>query len=1101
MKTPFLLLAFLFTTAAVAQQLSPTLPHKSSFNQKHKITPPTLGVAERLNAKIMPLPKNRSGHQTLTATDGGARLSLEPLRLRVVLDSATGLPIFIERKITRRTDAKSLKNRGARLSAAAAALTTFQFLGQVRSIFKLKDPAANFTIARTETDDLGQMHLRLKQTYAGIPVYDAELMAHLTDGEVTLLNGRYQPMPDGLSTRPALALADASKRAFDDVRKTSRVRTFGDNIVRMKPSEGQLCVFPTNGGARLAYQITVRPNLLERWEYVIDAQTGEVLDKYDNTCTFAGPIKTSGKDLNGVTQSFQTYQQGNGYYLIDGSRSMFDAQKSKIPGDAIGALVTLDARGNQEDSLKAYHITSTNNTNWSATAISAHYNAGLAYEYFKNTFNRNSLNGEGGTIISLINVTDEDGKPMDNAFWNGQFMAYGNGDRGFKPLAGALDAAGHEMTHGVIQSTANLQYKNQSGAINESMADVFGVLIDRDDWTVGEDIVRPAVFPSGALRSLANPNQNGKGTRGYQPATMAQYDNTTSDNGGVHINSGIANSAFYKFATIVGKDKAEKVYYRALTTYLVRTSQFLDLRVAVIKAAGDLFGATGAEVAAAQRAFDEVGIVEGSQTDPGKQPDLPVAAGQDLVLLTETSTGVLVSTNRSVTPATFEQKTKTKLLHRPSVTDDGSVAYYVSSDKRIRSVNLTGTPSEFVVSDETIWDNVAISKDGTRLAALTADRDGMLYVYSFAKKKWAEFKLYNPTTAEGVQTGEVKYADSFEWNFSGEYIVYDAFNELESVSGEAVEYWDVGFINVWDNKTGDFAEGDIEKLFSELEDGVSIGNPSFSKNSPDIIAFDYVNESDGTYYVLAADLTKGDLKGVYENNTLGFPSFSRLDNTLVFSTEAGGTEQVWGIGLGADKVSPVGKASALYTNVKWPVWYTQATRNLPTKTVQTITFDAIDDRYMNEGDLTLKASCSSNLPVSFQVRSGPATITGTKLKITGTGAITVRAYHDGNDKFLAATPVDRTFNVLVVTGTEPAWSSQMAIYPNPASTTLTVDLPRSEVIETMTIRSLTGAAVWQPTVGKRQHTITLDVGQLPKGMYFLQIQTANGTANRKILKE
>ena len=101
---------------------------------------------------------------------------------------------------------------------------------------------------------------------------------------------------------------------------------------------------------------------------------------------------------------------------------------------------------------------------------------------------------------------------MDNAFWNGEFMGYGNGNQGFKPLAGALDVAGHEMTHGVIENTARLEYRNQSGALNESFADIFATLIDRDDWTLGEDVVKSNVFPSGALRSLENPTKVGKET-------------------------------------------------------------------------------------------------------------------------------------------------------------------------------------------------------------------------------------------------------------------------------------------------------------------------------------------------------------------------------------------------------------------------------------------------------------------------------------------------------------------------------------------------------------------------------------------------------------
>ncbi|GAB2585553.1 M4 family metallopeptidase [Spirosoma areae] len=1096
MKAHLLILSLLTTASVLAQQPN------AGLGRKQKVSQPSVGLAQRLNAVVMPLPKDRTGRHTLLAT-GSTQPKMESLRVRVVRDSETGLPVFIERKQRQRDATTASKTTGARLSAAAAVSVTYQFLGQVHNVLKLDKPEVNFTVSRTETDDLGQTHVRLAQMHRGVPVLGSELVAHLTNGEVSLLNGRYQPVPDGLATTPKLTLTDASERALSDVRKTSTVRSFGDNILKMKSSEGELCVFPTpDGEAKLAYALTVRPNMLERWEYIIDAQTGDVLDKYNHTCSFVGPVKSSGRDLNGTTRSFQTYQHTNNtYYLIDTSRPMFKAS-SKMPDDPLGALWTVDARNTFGDKQKIYQITSTNSTDWSPTAISAHHNAGIAYDYYRNTFNRNALNGNGETMVSVINMPDDDGKTMDNAYWNGKIMAYGNGKL-LKPLAGALDVAGHEMTHGVIQNTANLQYKSQSGAINESMADVFGAMIDRDDWTLGEDIATPNVLPSGALRNLSNPNQGGakNDPNGYQPATMAQYETTTEDNGGVHINSGIPNFAFYKFATVVGKDKAEKVYYRALTTYLVRTSQFLDLRLAVVKAAGDLFGATGAEVTAAKNAFDAVGITETTQSTPGKQPDVPVASGQDLMLLADATTSKLFSTTVGTSPAKFDPKSTLGLMHRPSVTDDGKFAYYVTTDKRIRAVNLTGTPAETVISDETVWDNVAISKDGTKLAALTADRDGSIYVYSYDKKKWAEFQLYNPTYTEGVETGDVEYADSFEWDFTGENIVYDAFNSLENNSGDAIDYWDVGFINVWNNKTGDFAQGDIEKLFSNLEEGESIGNPSYSKNSPDVIAFDYVNEIDNTYYVVATDLSTGDLNVIYENNTLGFPSYSRLDDRLVFSTLTGSREDVASIKLGADKISASGSITVLYNGAKWPVWYTQSNRVIPQKTAQTITFDAIGDRYTNQGDLVLKATCSSNLVVGFQVRSGPATLTGTTLRFTGEGTVTVRAYQDGNAQFSAATSIDRTFKILNVTAIEPLWSDALAVYPNPANTTLTVELPGTETIDCLTLRGLSGTTVLQPAVRSRQHTATLEIGHLPKGLYFLQIQTPTGTANRKVVKE
>ena len=1088
-------LLFLLTVTSVwAQQPN------AGFGRKLKTNAPSSGLAERLNAVVIPQPKDKAGHRTLLKT-GAAQQMLAPSGLRVVRDSSTGLPIFIERKYS--GTASQASKPGARLSATAAASVAFQFIGQVGSLLQLDKPEENFTVSRTETDDLGQMHVRLAQTYRGVPVLNSELVAHLTDGEVTLLNGRYQPITAGLSTTPKLAIAEASTQAFNDVKKTSKVRSFGDNILRMNSSEGELCLFPTaDGGAKLAYALTIRPNMLERWEYVIDAQTGEVLDKYNHTCSFLGPVTATGRDLNGVTRTFQTYQQpGTGYFLIDASRPMFNATRSKMPDDPIGALWTIDAKNTFGDNQKLYQITSGNNADWTPTAVSAQYNAGVAYDYYQNTFKRNALSGTGETIVSVVNVADDDGKPMDNAYWNGKIMAYGNGKL-LKPLAGGLDVAGHEMTHGVIQNTANLQYKSQSGAINESFADVFGAMIDRANWTIGEAVATPALLPSGALRDLSNPNQGGKSRdpNGYQPATMSQYDNTSADNGGVHINSGIPNFAFYKFATVVGKDKAERVYYRALTTYLVRTSQFLDLRLAIIKAAGDLYGATGTEVTAAKNAFDAVGVTEGTQSTPGKQPDVPVASGQDLILLADAGNAKLYSTVVGLPSAPFDPKSSLGLVHRPSVTDDGKFAYYVTTDKKIRAVNLTGTPAETIISAETIWDNVAISKDGTKLAALTADRDGVVYVYSYAQKKWAQFELYNPTYTEGVRTGDVQYADSFEWDFSGENIVYDAYNALKNNSGQAIDYWDVGLINVWSNTAGNFAKGNIEKIFSSLEEGESIGNPSFSKNSPDIIAFDYVDEKNNTYQIVAIDLSTG--KGnAYDNNTLGFPNYSRLDDRIVFSTKTGTSEDVSAVSMGADKITFSGKATVLYQGAKWPVWYTQGTRTVVQKAAQTITFDAIADRYSNQGDLALTATCSSSLPVSFLVKSGPATLAASTLKFTGVGLVTVQAVQLGNDQFSAATVVERSFNVLTVTGIEPLWADAVSVYPNPAGNTLTVDLPGSQVFEQLSLKTLTGTTVAQPALRARQHSATVEMGHLPKGLYFLQIQTPGGTVNRKVMKE
>lgn len=1098
MKLLYLSTLLIWSSVVLAQQ------PQNGFARKRKTEKAVDNLSRRIGADEVPVPTSRTHKQSLIgaqATTSG----LQPLRLRVIRDEASGLPIYIENRSARAVSSPRISRTGPVTGQArtAVAATTYQFLNQVRGILKLDNPEASFSVRQAEADGLGQTHIRLTQTHAGIPVYGAELVAHVAGDEVTLVNGRYQTVAETTNTRAKLSQGEAVQLALADVGKKGVVRSFGSNLFNLDRATGDLCLFAVGTEHRLAYDLTIRPSLLQRWSYIIDAETGAVLDKTNTTCTFIAPSKATAKDLNGTTRTFSTYQTAtNRYFLIDATKPMFNAT-STIPDKVVGGLETLDSRNTFGDNQKFYYVTSTNNTDWTPTAVSAHYNAGVAHDYYRTTHNRNSLNGKGGTISSVVNVVDEDdGSGLDNAFWSGEVMAYGNGKSLLKPLAGALDVAGHEMTHGVIQNSANLVYKSQSGAINESMADVFGVMIDRDDWTIGEDIVKSNRFIQGAVRSLSNPNQGGKNDYGYQPRTMAQYENLPededNDNGGVHVNSGIPNYAFYLFATAVTKDKAEKVYYRALTNYLTRTSKFTDLRLAVIRAATDLYGAGGTEVAAARSAFDQVGITE-TQTTPTPSTDVPVAQGQDLMLIYGSDSklySTVVGSNK------YDLKSSLGLQHRPSVTDDGKLAYYVTPDKRIRAVTLTGTPTESIVSNETRWDNVAISKDGTKLAALSSAAEPKIYVYSFDKKAWKTFTLYNPTTADGVKLAGVQYADSFEWDFAGETIVYDAYNELTNPDGDDISFWDVGFIKVWDNTKKDFAAGDIEKLFSNLEEGESIGNPSYSKNSTNIIAFDYFYEPDDEYYVVAADVNTGALKGVYKNNTLGFPSYSRLDNRLVFTTEAsGGTENVAGIGVAADKISPSGSVQMLVQNAKWPVWYTQATRTLPQKTAQTITFNALPDRYMGDPDFTLTATASSSLTCGFQVRSGPAELTGNRLKLTGVGTVTIRAFQDGNGQFAAATPVDRSFAVLAVLGLEPDWADALKLYPVPAQSQLTVEVPTSVSIEQLNLVNIAGVTVAQKAVSGRTRTATIMVSELPKGVYVLTIQTDKGVVSRKVMRE
>lgn len=229
----------------------------------------------------------------------------------------------------------------------------------------------------------------------------------------------------------------------------------------------------------------------------------------------------------------------------------------------------------------------------------AHDFAGTTYNYFFNTHNRDSYDNAGATIISTANY----GVSYRNAFWDGSQMVYGDG-------FAVEDVVAHELTHAVTSHSANLEYKWQSGALNESFSDVFGVMVDRDDWLMGDDLPPEALGGQEAIRDLADP------TRFGQPAHTNDWVATCSDNEGVHTNSGITNKAFYNIATTIGKNKAELIFYRTLTVYLSTNSSLEDARSGALQSAQDIYGVDSMEETAVKNGFNAVGL-DGSFNPPG----------------------------------------------------------------------------------------------------------------------------------------------------------------------------------------------------------------------------------------------------------------------------------------------------------------------------------------------------------------------------------------------------------------------------------------------------------------------------------------------------
>lgn len=842
-----------------------------------------------------------------------------------------------------------LSNTGARSGNPES--VALEYLTAAAPLMKIKNADKEFAVLSTEKDDLGMTHVRMRQQVNNIPVYGTEVIIHGKNLNFDFLNGTYYPTIENVNTIPSKDKSDCLKIVESDLNAKPQYKDDVKMLFKNLKEESQLIIYPYEGQFYLAYHTTTYKNLIDRWEYFVDAHSGKILNKYQSICKFhnhiaekctdytADGVLLDGKttanalDLFNVNRQINTYQVGTKYYLIDGAREIFASTASSLPNDPNGVIWTIDAFNTspEKDNFNFDHITSTNNTWTNKTGVSAHYNGGKSYEYFFNTHNRKSINGQGGNIISLINVADDDGSSMGNAFWNGQAMFYGNGDAAFLPLARGLDVAGHEMSHGVIESTANLEYQGESGALNESFADVFGTLIDRDDWKIGEDVVKTAAFPSGALRSMDDPH-NGAATndfnKGWQPRTYDERYKGSEDNGGVHVNSGIPNWAFYKFATAVSKEKAEKVYYRALSNYLTKSSKFVDCRVAIIKAATDLYTTT--EVNAAKKAFDEVGIL--GEVSGNYQNDAQVNPGQEYVISTgpgETGIFLFQSDGKQVA-----QLTTKKIINKPSVSDDGSIIVYVGADKKVYYCTIDWVKGEYDsdkdFDNRPLWANAVISKDGTKVASLYDADKTMINVYDAVSNTESDFTLYNPTYTQGVSTGDVLGADAMEFDVTGEYIMYDAANEIKSATAGTIEYWDIGFIKVWNNATKTFSLGNIDKLYSSLPKNVSIGNPTFSKNSPYIIAFDYI-ANDNEYNVLGANIETGKSNLIIKNNDLGFPNFSSKDNRLVFEEKAtlSTSYNVKSIALKSTKIEPAtATASAFLSSKRWAIWFSNGKRVL-----------------------------------------------------------------------------------------------------------------------------------------------------------------------------
>ncbi len=811
-------------------------------------------------------------------------------------------------------------------------LAAIDFINDNKNLFRLQNPSVELKHSETVIDNEGKKHIRFSQFYEGVPIWGKELIVHFdAENQIYLINGRYVPTPSDIDVKSEKVKSDDAIRiAMQDLSKTVNVLELEPGIkdllkYRGPKAEKYIWIDSKTRKSALAWVIEIRPNIVDNWRYFIDTERGEILEKY-NFSPSDGPTTAVAKDALGNDRTINVYLEAGNYLMIDASRPMYNNNPQKPKG----LIMTMTNNNTDLTKQSKPNIFSSTNNQWNdAFSVSAHYNTGLIYEYYRTAHNRNSLDDQGMNMFTILHVTEQ-GQSFDNAYWNGQFVVLGDGGELTNGWPPALDFLAHEFTHGVVTFTIDLEYKFQSGALNEAFADWGGCMVDREDWYMGEDIVKPGAFPTGRMRDLSDPHNGGiKGDYIWLPAHMNEYLNLDidKDNGGVHYNVGIINKATYLIGNAIGKDKLEKIYYRVLNNrYLSKQAQFIDMRLACVKAAEELFGASSNEVASVKSAFDQVGILDGSGTNPG--PDLtPVNGPSWIACVATTDLALYLAKPVIQNPYTDVKKLTSTVVYTQNngvitVPDNGSVIFFIDNNNFIRGIRNDGT-NETVLSQTGVWRTIAISPDGLKLAATTTGLSPIIYVFDLVQGTYKEIMLYVPTTG-GDPSIVPLFANTLSWNINNKILAYDALNYAFDKDGKEYFYMEMNAIDV--------PSGVIYRIFPPMPSGVHIGSPDFSKNSTHKLVFEVYDENDGTYYINGVDLFSGKVNNiVYASESvasLSSPVYSPTDTRLAFQSYFTAQQRyaINQIQLGSDKISAAGEVESYLSDAGLPKWFAVSNR-------------------------------------------------------------------------------------------------------------------------------------------------------------------------------
>ncbi|KEF08540.1 peptidase [Streptomyces rimosus subsp. rimosus] len=458
-------------------------------------------------------------------------------------------------------------------------------------------------IARDVIKDAdGTVHTRYERTYEGLPVLGGDLVVHEKKNGTRTVDKATQAEIAVPTTDAAQPAAAAKKSALSASAAEKNTKAEAKNAPRK-------VIWAASGKPVLAYETVVtgvqKDGTPSELHVVTDAKTGKKLFQDETIETGTGTSSYSG------TVPLTTTKSGSTYNLTDGARGGHKTYDLNQGTSGTGTLFT-DA----DDKWGGGRQTA---------AVDAHYGAAVTWDYYKNVHGRNGIRNDGKAAYSRVHY----GNSYVNAFWQDSCfcMTYGDGQNNSNPLT-ALDVAAHEMSHGVTAATAKLNYSGESGGLNEATSDIFGTAaefyannaVDKGDYLIGEKIdINGDGTP---LRYMDKPSKDGA-SKDYWSSSLGNVD--------VHYSSGPANHWFYLVSegsgsktingvnynsptydnskvTGIGRAKAEKIWYRALTTYFTSTTKYAGARTGTLKAAADLYGANSTEYKTVAAAWTGINV-------------------------------------------------------------------------------------------------------------------------------------------------------------------------------------------------------------------------------------------------------------------------------------------------------------------------------------------------------------------------------------------------------------------------------------------------------------------------------------------------------------